>query len=252
MGDTHKASRASRQECSTTRPTPEKTGEAPAATATAVAEAAAADSQAQQQYSIEVLNSSVSSKTVVVCQASANAAPSVRCLAWQAEAVAPQGRLSFEWRDDGVDFVWSLANLESGRFTGAQKGSARVDRGNEVRLGRDDMGAYRFYGQQQSSGQSGRLAIKADGTVVPTQVAAGLAVGGAATLAVQAEPNVTYVMQCEPLAFRVAATLSAVRQGDVLTARADASALVRFPGDGRNKAVVELRPDNTWGPVQYQ
>ena len=146
------------------------------------------------QYTVVFQNNSANAGTVVLYQQ--QPAPGTMPLAWLTKYAYPTTRVTFTWSLD-YDFVWSQTGvLVPGIVaSAAQVWPADLNTTNQVTLTYDR--AFTFTNQTAAS-QAGSLVVLADSTIPVNTVSVGIGMSGAATMLVQAQPNMSYVFTPHP------------------------------------------------------
>jgi rhizosphere induced protein len=144
-------------------------------------------------YSLIFQNNSSNGWTAAVYQQAPNISQQdVMSLAWFAQAADPSTTVTFYWQIN-YDFVWSeTGTLVPGvLFSASQNWSTNPEgQNNQVGFTYGNGGPFTF-NNQTAGPQQGTLYIAQDGTIPENTAAVGIAMSGAGTFVVQAEPNIT-------------------------------------------------------------
>jgi len=205
-----------------------------------------------EQYVVTFVNNSANTGTVCLYQTfpGFGAIGAAYSLAWMTTKAAPSTTVGFQW-SPVLGFAWDqIGVLAPGLiFTAAEYLPANLDSLNQVTLTQLN-GGLQFVNQGPGP-KPGSLFIQQDGTVQLNNAAVAFEMSGQPTLAVQAQPNMTVVLQPASLYWIIFGTFE---QGEVLdttlfggNAEAEFTkpAQIVFP-PGVFAMTATLNPDNTW------
>lgn len=196
------------------------------------------------QYSIQFVNNSTNSGDFCVFQTPPDMSNSnILSLAWLTKRCHPKNyRLKFTWSID-YNFTWSeVGELIPGVvFDAHQLWPADLVTANHVDFTRYD-GAYTFLDQRKGA-QAGNLYIHQDDTIPLREASVGIAMGGKASFAVEAQPNLTEVFIPHPTYW---VAFGDYVEGQVLDVETITNkAVVEFPPNVYNMTAT-LGADNAW------
>ncbi|SDH25059.1 hypothetical protein SAMN04487996_13235 [Dyadobacter soli] len=163
-------------------------------------------------------------------------------LAWRVESAAPKAKVAISWNTDLFFFWAKTGGLRPGMvFNAGGNAPTSLTADNEITVTRDNRD-YRFVNQRTGYRQGTLVAI-ADSSVVPNNASIAIGMSGAATLAVQAQPNMQF--QFVPR-FEYWVTFGDLQQGQLLDPDGNTEAAkIDFP-PGIYTMNVTLNPDFTW------
>jgi hypothetical protein len=195
-------------------------------------------------YSLIFQNNSINLGSACVYQQPPNlGTQDVMSLAWFAQEAAPTTKIRFSWQVD-YSFVWAETGplVPGVMFSASQTLPANPGGiNNQVTL-TDTQGALNFV-NQTAGPQLGNLYIEQDGTIPENTASVGIAMSGAGTFAVAAEPNIQAVFTPTPNYF---ITFGQYTQGEVMSIETITSAAqIVFPANVFSMTAI-LNQDNTW------
>ncbi|HUR82318.1 MAG TPA: protein rhiA [Thermoanaerobaculia bacterium] len=194
-------------------------------------------------YSLVFQNNSINTWTAAVYQQAPNTGTQdVMSLAWFAEAAAPTTQVVFTWEID-YSFVWSqTGTLVPGVLFAASQTWATNPSGANNQVTFTDEPPFTFT-NQTAGPQQGTLYINQDGTIPENTAAVGIAMSGAGTFVVQAEPNILASFTPTPNYW---ITFGQYTQGQVMDIQEITnSAQIVFPPNVYSMTAI-LNANNTW------
>ncbi len=194
-------------------------------------------------YTLIFQNNSSNTWTAAVYQQAPNPGnQDVMSLAWFAEEAAPTTNLTFSWQVD-YSFVWSeTGTLIPGVLFAASQNWPANPSGTNNQVTLTDGPPFTFT-NQTSGPQSGNLYIQQDNTIPANTAAVGVAMSGAGTYVVQAEPNILTTFTPTPNYW---ITFGSYIQGQVMSIQETTnSAQVVFPANVFSMTAT-LSASNTW------
>jgi hypothetical protein len=195
------------------------------------------------RYSLTFVNNSQNSGNAAVYQQDPSlGVPNVQSLAWFVRPAAPVTRVVFTWTLD-YSFVWAeTGQLVPGViFITAQEWPADLSTQNQVSFTKN----FAFTFQNQTTGrQPGTLIISQDNTIPFNTASVGIGMSGAASFAIQAQPNIQSAFTPHPQYW---ITFGRFIQGQVLDIGqvAGQAAQIQFPR-GVYSMTATLGRDSRW------
>jgi hypothetical protein len=198
-------------------------------------------------YSLIFQNNSINLGTACVYQKPPNlGTQDVMALAWFAQEAAPTTNIKFSWQIDYA-FVWAETGplIPGVMFSASQTWPADpAGSNNQVTL-TDTQGAFTFT-DQTAGPQQGNLYIEQDGSIPENTASVGIAMSGAGTFVVAAEPNIQAVFTPTPNYW---ITFGQYTQGEVMSIETiTSSANIAFPPNVFSMTAI-LGEDNKWTVV---
>lgn len=195
-------------------------------------------------YSLIFQNNSSNTWTACVYQKAPDlATQDVMSLAWFAKGAAPTTNIVFDWQVNYA-FVWSETGplIPGVMFAASQTWPADPDgHNNQVTL-TDANGVFTFANQTAGPAE-GSLYIVQDGTIPENTAAVGIAMSGAGTFVVGAEPNIQAMFTPTPNYW---ITFGEYTQGEVIDIeQITNSAQILYPPNVTSMTAI-LNADNTW------
>ena len=197
-------------------------------------------------YTINFVNNSGSAGSFCVFQQNPNSPnPGVFSLAWLAQFVNPNGKVSIGWNTDFYFFWAKTGRLKPGViFNAGEALLADTNENNSVTVTKDN-GNYQFI--KQTKYVHGKFMITSDQNTAINQASVGIGMSGSGTFAVQAQPQMAFVFEPRPEYW---ITFGDFKQGQVLDASAiNNPAQIIFP-HGIFSMDVTLNADGTWSIEQ--
>lgn len=200
-------------------------------------------------YSLIFRNNSTGIRTVCIYQKPPNAGTQeLMPLAWLAQKAAATTTIQFNWTIT-YDFVWSdTGPLAPGVMTTmSQTWLANPTDRNRVTFTHKN-GLFTFTGKTAGASH-GSYYLEQDGTIPGKTAAVGLAMGGAGTWLVSAEPNMEAVFTPDPNpSYWI--TFGEYTQGEVISLKAvHDPAHIIYPSNVTSMTAI-LNADNTWTILQ--
>lgn len=198
-------------------------------------------------FTINFVNNSNSSGGFCVFQQNHNSPnPNVFPLAWRVEFATPGTRLAISWNTDLYFFWAKTGELKPGViFNPGENAPTDMSERNEITLAKEERD-YKFVNQRDWN-RHGSLCIISNNTTAIRQASVGIGMSGAPTLAVQAQPNMTFVFSPR---FEYWITFASLKQGQVLNPSEILNPVkIDFP-HGIFSMDATLNPDNTWTITQ--
>jgi hypothetical protein len=197
------------------------------------------------QYTLIFQNNSINTGSACVYQKPPDLAEQdVMSLAWFAQVAAPTTRIAFDWEVDYA-FVWSETGplIPGVMFMASQTWPADPDGNNNQVTFTDEPGGAFTFAHQDAGPTKGSLVIQQDATIPENTAAVGIAMSGAGTFVVPAEPNIQAMFTPTPNYF---ITFGDYVQGQVIAIEqiTQVQAIVYPPNVTSMTAI--LNEDNTW------